>query len=180
MALDAHTGHRIGGNAPSVYLPRIEAGEGIESHVLDGFLRSHDIDPGALRQDDFAQFFNQRFESLLRHAERAMGKPVNRRPEGDESPYAKQEVDIEQNVRSLLDGGESAVVEFKSTARCNLYTRKADPQIEWAVVKTITAFMNTLGLPCTHIIRSGQLQHAPVFQCGSRWLRWTFVRNRAT
>ena len=84
MALDAHTGHRIGGNAPSVYLPRIEAGEGIESHVLDGFLRSHDIDPGALRQDDFAQFFNQRFESLLRHAERAMGKPVNRRPEGDE------------------------------------------------------------------------------------------------
>ena len=37
-----------------------------------------------------------------------------------------------------------------------------------------------LVLPCTHIIRSGQLQHAPVFQCGSRWLRWTFVRNRAT
>ena len=37
-----------------------------------------------------------------------------------------------------------------------------------------------LALPCTHIIRSGQLQHAPVFQCGSRWLRWTFVRNRAT
>ena len=36
------------------------------------------------------------------------------------------------------------------------------------------------GLPCTHIIRSGQLQHAPVVQCGSRWLRWTFVRNRAT
>ena len=37
-----------------------------------------------------------------------------------------------------------------------------------------------LGLPCTHIIRSGQLQHAPAVQCGSRWLRWTFVRNRAT
>ena len=35
-------------------------------------------------------------------------------------------------------------------------------------------------LPCTHIIRSGQLQHAPAVQCGSRWLRWTFVRNRAT
>ena len=38
----------------------------------------------------------------------------------------------------------------------------------------------TLALPCTHIIRSGQLQRAPVFRCGSRWLRWTFVRNRAT
>ena len=39
---------------------------------------------------------------------------------------------------------------------------------------------NRLALPCTHIIRSGQLQHAPAVQCGSRWLRWTFVRNRAT
>ena len=37
-----------------------------------------------------------------------------------------------------------------------------------------------LALPCTHIIRSAQLQHAPAVQCGSRWLRWTFVRNRAT
>ena len=41
-------------------------------------------------------------------------------------------------------------------------------------------FASPLALPCTHIIRSGQLQHAPAVQCGSRWLRWTFVRNRAT
>ena len=41
-------------------------------------------------------------------------------------------------------------------------------------------FRAKLALPCTHIIRSGQLQHAPAVQCGSRWLRWTFVRNRAT
>ena len=40
--------------------------------------------------------------------------------------------------------------------------------------------LNDLALPCTHIIRSGQLQHAPAVQCGSQWLRWTFVRNRAT
>ena len=144
-ALDAHTHGRIGGNAPSVYLSRIETGDGIEPHVLDGFLRSHDIDPLALRRDDFAQFFNQRFESLIRHAERAMGKPVNRRPGRDESPFAEQDVDVEQGVRSLLDGGESAVVEFKSTARCNLHTGKADPAITWAVVKTIAAFMNTHG-----------------------------------
>lgn len=144
-ALDAHTGHRIGGNAPSVYLPRIEAGDGIEPYVLDGFLRSHDIDPVALRRDDLAQFFNLRFESLLRHAERAMGKPVNRRPERDESPFAEQDLDIEKGVRSLLDAGESAVVEFKSTARCNLHTGASDPAIAWAVIKTIAAFMNTHG-----------------------------------
>ena len=144
-ALDARTNRRIGGNAPSVYLDRIEASDGIESHVLDGFLRSHDIDPAALRRNDFAKFFNQRFESLLRHAERAMGKPVNRRPERDESPFARQGVSITNDVQSLIEDGESAVVEFKSTARHNLHTARRDDAITWAVVKSIAAFMNTHG-----------------------------------
>ncbi len=144
-ALDAHTNRRIGGHAPSIYLKRIESGDGIEEDVLDGFLRSHDIDPVALRRDDFAQFFNQRFESLLRHAELAMGKPVNRRPDRDESPFAEQNATVEAGVRSLIEGGESAVVEFKSTARRNLHTEAPDPAITWAVVKTLAAFMNTHG-----------------------------------
>ena len=144
-ALDAHTNRRIGGNAPSVYLSRIETGDGIESHVLDGFLRTHDIDPLALRRDDFAQFFNQRFESQLRQVERAMGKPVNRRPDRSESPFAEQGVSIDGGVRSLIEYGESAVVEFKSTARYNLHTGAQDQAITWSVVKTIAAFMNTNG-----------------------------------
>ena len=144
-ALDAHTNRRIGGHAPSTYLTRIESGDGIEAHVLDGFLRSHDIDPVALRRDDFAQFFNQRFESLLRHAESAMGKPVNRRPDRDESPFADQNAAVEAGVRSVIAGGESAVVEFKSTGRRNLHTEASDPAITWAVVKTLAAFMNTHG-----------------------------------
>ena len=144
-ALDAHTNRRIGGNAPSTYLSRIESADGIEPHVLDGFLRSHDIDPAALRRDDFARFFNQRFENLLRHTERAMGKPVNRRPDRDESPFAEQDASIEQGVRSLIEAGESAVVEFKSTGRLNLHTGTRDEAITWALVKTIAAFMNTHG-----------------------------------
>ena len=144
-ALDAHTNRRIGGNAPSVYLSRIESDDCIEPHVLDGFLRSHDIDPLALRGDDFARFFNQRFESLLRQAARAMSKPVNRRSNRDESPFAEQDVDVEQGVRSLIEGGESSAVEFKSTARRNQHTKAPDKEIAWAVVKTIAAFMNTNG-----------------------------------
>ena len=144
-ALDARTNRRIGGSAPSVYLSRIEVGDSIEPHVLDGFLRSHDIDPVALRRDDFGDFFNQRFESLLGHFERAMGKPVNRRPDRDESPFAKREIDIEPGVRSLIAAGESAVVEFKSTARFNLHSKGYDEAITWAVVKSIAAFMNTDG-----------------------------------
>ena len=144
-ALDAHTNRRIGGNAPSIYLSRIETGDGIESHVLDGFLRTHDIDPLTLRGNDFAQFFNQRFESQLRQVERAMGKPVNRRPDRSESPFAEQGVSIDGGVRSLIEYGESAVVEFKSTARLNLHTGVQDQAIIWSVVKTIAAFMNTNG-----------------------------------
>ena len=144
-ALDARTNRRIGGSAPSVYLARIESGDGIQPHVLDGFLRSHDIDPVALRRDDFGHYFNQRFERLLGHIERAMSKPVNRRPERDESPFAQREIDIESDVRSLIENGESAVVEFKSTARFNQYSNGRDEAITWAVIKTIAAFMNTDG-----------------------------------
>ena len=144
-ALDAHSGLRIGSSAPSAYLPRIESDDGIEPHVLDGFLRTHNIDPGAIRRNDFAQFFNQRFESMLRHAESAMGKPVNRRPERDESPFVGPDVDIKTEVETLIKSGESIAVEFKSTAQKNLHTKQSDKAITWAVVKTIAAFMNTHG-----------------------------------
>ena len=144
-ALDAHTNRQIGGDAPSKYLVRIESEDGIEPHVLDGFLRSHDIDPLALRLDDFARFFNQRFESQLRQVERAMGKPVNRRPDRSESPFAEDDLEACGNVQSLIESGESATVEFKTTARLNLHTGAQDQAIVWSVVKTIAAFMNSNG-----------------------------------
>ena len=113
--------------------------------MLDGFLRTHDIDPLALRRDDFAQFFNGRFESQLRQVERAMGKPVNRQSDRRESPFARGDVATHGGIRSLIESGESAAVEFKSTARLNLHTGEQDQAIMWAVVKTIAAFMNTNG-----------------------------------
>ncbi|MYB15492.1 MAG: DUF262 domain-containing protein [Chloroflexi bacterium] len=144
-ALDASTNRRIGGSAPSIYLSRIESNAAIESHELDSILRSHDIDPAATRHDDFVQFFNQRFESLLKHAERAMGKPVNRRPDRDESPFIEPNESVSGGVQSLLGAGESAVVEFKSTARHNFFTDAKDDEITRAVIKSIAAFMNTNG-----------------------------------
>jgi hypothetical protein len=55
-AIDAHTNRRIGGNAPTKYLAKIESQEGVDPSELDAILRSHDIDPVALRQDAFATF----------------------------------------------------------------------------------------------------------------------------
>ena len=144
-ALSARTNRRIGGSAPSVYLSRIESRNGIQPQALDRFLRSHDIDPVTLRRDDFEHYFNQRFESLLSQVERATAKPVNRRPDRDESPFAQREFDIESRVQSLIEAGESAMVEFKSTARLNLHSNGPDEAITWAIIKTIAAFMNTRG-----------------------------------
>jgi ATP-dependent Lon protease len=45
----------------------------------------------------------------------------------------------------LIAGGESKRVEFKQTARVNLYTKQRDPVIEQMVIKSIAGFMNAEG-----------------------------------
>lgn len=49
------------------------------------------------------------------------------------------------STHSLIEEGESELVEFKSTLRYNLFTKKFDKEIEHAVLKTIAAFLNTSG-----------------------------------
>lgn len=45
----------------------------------------------------------------------------------------------------LIEQGENDNVEFKSTLRYNLFTKKNDKEIEHAVLKSIAAFMNSSG-----------------------------------
>ncbi len=46
---------------------------------------------------------------------------------------------------NIIHEGENEFVEFKSTLRYNLYTKKNDKAMEHAVLKTLAAFMNTKG-----------------------------------
>lgn len=147
-AIDALTNRRIGGNAPSVYLQRIENNEGISQYDLDAIIRSHDVDPPLLRSDDFESFFRSRFERLVKQIEEAMGKAANRAPDLIDNPFIDPESDPErlrEQVAALIQAGESRVVEFKSTGRKNLHTSNQDPAIEWAVLKTLAGFMNANG-----------------------------------
>lgn len=147
-AIDARTNRRIGSNAPSKYLARLESNERIEPAELDAILRSHDIDTVALRRDDFPAFFNSRFERLLKQIAEAMGKPVNRATDRAESPFVDTRRTAElvlDGIRAVIANGESKVVEFKSTGRKNLHTGQKDPAIEWSVVKSIAGFMNAFG-----------------------------------
>ena len=66
----------ISGDAPSVYLKRIETKNGLTSERLDSILRSHLIDPDLLRADDFQGFFDARLKALSNLISGALGKAV--------------------------------------------------------------------------------------------------------
>ena len=72
--IDAATNRRIGGNAPSVYLRRLESD--ISEEARDRVLRSHWISPDLLATDRFADCFVERGEAMLELIGRAMGKPM--------------------------------------------------------------------------------------------------------
>lgn len=49
------------------------------------------------------------------------------------------------DLGTLLGAGESQLVEYKSTARYNLHTDKADKKMEYVIVKTVGGFLNSEG-----------------------------------
>lgn len=75
----AGTNRYISGDAPSVYLKRIEKNKQVDSESLDSFLTSHGIDPAILRSDNFQSFLQQRARFLLGLIEKATGKAVSGR-----------------------------------------------------------------------------------------------------
>jgi hypothetical protein len=75
-ALSKTTNITVGGNAPSLYLTRIEDKHGLTPAALNDILRSHLIDPATLRADDFEAFWKARKLALADLAAGAQGKPV--------------------------------------------------------------------------------------------------------
>lgn len=92
---------QISGDAPSVYLKRIEARTGVTSDKLDDILRSHLIDPSFLRKDDFEGFFNSRIKALSELIGNAMGKPVVEDKGSNEPEFDVVEDDVEETATEL-------------------------------------------------------------------------------
>ena len=84
-AIAARTNRKIGGNAPSEYLPRIQNEAGMDSAKMDEILASHLIYADALRTDDFDRFFEARKEALLNAIEKVMGENKVVRDSDDQS-----------------------------------------------------------------------------------------------
>ncbi len=56
-----------------------------------------------------------------------------------------ERTDSPEEVLKLIKKGENEKLEFKSTLRTNLHTQEHDKKVENAVLKTITAFLNSEG-----------------------------------
>jgi len=76
--LSARTNRIVGGRAPSSYLAALEREAGISSARMDEILKSHVIQPAAIRGDKFMAHFQARAEALLQRIEAAMGKQIAR------------------------------------------------------------------------------------------------------
>ena len=75
-AISSTANRKIGGNAPSVYLERAQKDWGIDRDRMDEILRSHMINPEALRKDAFDEFFEARRVALLNLIGGAIGKAL--------------------------------------------------------------------------------------------------------
>lgn len=111
-ALSRTTNIKIGGRSPAAYVKTIEQAADISGEQLDEIVRSHCIDPAALRAADFDAFFTSRTSALLSLVERAMGKPAVRATEavGEEADMAEDfEPEPEEPEEDLIPA-EAAVV----------------------------------------------------------------------
>lgn len=74
--LSSRTNKIIGGNAPSVYLSKLQTSAAITEERMNEIVRSHVIDVAALRLDNFEAFFQARQKALMSRIEKAMGKSL--------------------------------------------------------------------------------------------------------
>jgi FixJ family two-component response regulator len=68
--------------------------------------------------------------ALIKRIEEALASDE---PEGEQ----------EDHISALIRGGESATLEFKSSSRWDFRANRANKDLEWVIVKTVGAFMNS-------------------------------------
>ena len=88
---------KIGGDAPSVYLQRVQAEKQVRlsDSEMDEVLSSHALNPELLRNDDYEAFRADRRVRLSQLISSAMGKPVSTIPEQGEYLHDDAEESLE-------------------------------------------------------------------------------------
>ena len=101
-AISAATNRKIGGQAPSKYLPKLEKEAETTTTELRSRIAQHHIDFDALAADDFESYFEQRRQALLSLIEKAMGKNT-----WAAVPSAPEDYDLEEEELSDDDIDEA-------------------------------------------------------------------------
>ncbi|MFH1365667.1 MAG: ATP-binding protein [archaeon] len=61
------------------------------------------------------------------------------------NPHLFSEKNLEEKILKEIKEGEKEKLEFKSTLRVNIFTGELDKKVEYSVLKTIVAFLNSEG-----------------------------------
>jgi putative two-component system response regulator len=91
------------------------------------------------------------FEEVVARVRAHLGRSQAHERLSRENQELKQRLDSgfrdlgEQDLAGLLAAGETDHIEFKSTLRMNLHSKKADKRIENACLKTVAAYLNSDG-----------------------------------
>jgi len=120
---------KIGAKAPSNYIGEFQD----ENPDINKSLHSHliDIEGFGIESDDYDTFLQSRaklvYRELQSRIELSHIEPAN------------------EEIEELILAGESDVIEFKSTLRYDLRAGIVNKKVEYAVAKTIAAFLNSEG-----------------------------------
>lgn len=111
--LSAETNRTIGGSAPGDYLKVIEKKAGIEGGLIDDLLRTHLVNPQALRANDFDAHFARRREALVQLVEGAIGKAVQRdvsagEPEETLDHFDEDNVAVSEDLEDRQDAASAS------------------------------------------------------------------------
>lgn len=114
-------------SSPADYLPRVNEAQPGALHA-----QSVPMDPELWQPENYLDFLAARRRLLAEATNKFIDSWL---PEG---------IDIrsEQYVRDLIGGGESDVLEFKSSLRWDLAEQRVNKAIEAMVVKTVAGFLN--------------------------------------
>ncbi|MBA4719462.1 MAG: DUF262 domain-containing protein [Nitrosopumilus sp.] len=120
---------KIGAKAPSNYIGEFHG----ENADINKALNSHfiKIDGFGIESNDYKTFLQSRAELIYRE--------LKSRIDLSHTEPANEE------IAELMLSGESGTVEFKSTLRYDLRAREVNKKLEYAIAKTIAAFLNSEG-----------------------------------
>jgi len=142
---DATNRDMINDEMPNVYLKNILKKAKNQDTVYKMF-ESHMISRKAVdilmrddfNKDDYEEFISEREKTILVEIKNLLGI-------SSIQPLEKKQIDVDKDYEKIIIKGEGEYIEFKSSMRIDSQTHGVNKDIEHAIAKTISSFLNSDG-----------------------------------